>query len=232
MTTHTGPEENSTTLGSERRNSAWPPGKPLTLSQEIRRLTERFKERPVLVSEVLAAVHGRGYDLLLILLSLPFLTPIPLPLLSSVFGTIVLIAGTRLALGQRPWWPAWALNKQLPAKFFPRFLVATSRVISVIEYLVKPRLEFFHDWVLFQRIAGILIALSGALLLLPVPVPLSNFFPALTVALLASGALERDGFFFLGGCVSFCLSVAYFSLLFLGGREAVRGLLPMLGGGS
>jgi hypothetical protein len=204
------------------------PGLPKTLSQEVRALAELFKERPVLLREVVTSVHGRGYDLLLILISLPFLTPITLPLLSTPFGAIVALAGARLALGHKPWWPEYLLSKELPPSFFPRFLRATSKLVSVIEYLVKPRLPVFHDWVMFQRISGLLIALSGLLLLLPVPVPLTNFFPALTVLLLAAGALERDGLFFLAGCVAFFLAVGYFTLLALGGWQAIQRLLPSL----
>jgi hypothetical protein len=204
------------------------PGLPKTLSQEVRALAELFKERPVLLREVVTAVHGRGYDLLLILISLPFLTPITLPLLSTPFGAIVALAGARLALGHKPWWPEYLLGKELPPSFFPRFLRATSKLVSVIEYLVKPRLQVFHDWILFQRISGLLIALSGLLLLLPVPVPLTNFFPALTVLLLAAGALERDGLFFLAGCVAFVLAVAYFTLLALGGWQAIQRFLPSI----
>jgi hypothetical protein len=144
-----------------------------------------------------------------------------LPLLSTPFGLVITFAGMRLALGRKPWWPEWLLQKQIPAKFFPTLLRATSRVIGVIEYLVKPRLQFFHDAMLFQRFAGGLITLSGVFLLLPLPVPFSNFFPALTIVLLASGALERDGLFFLGGCAAFCLSAGYLMLLSVGGVEAI-----------
>jgi hypothetical protein len=45
--------------------------------------------------------------------------------------------------------------------------------------------------------------------LLPLPVPLSNFFPALTIVLLAAGSLENDGIFFLAGAAMFVLAIAY-----------------------
>jgi hypothetical protein len=61
--------------------------------------------------------------------------------------------------------------------------------------------------------------LSGLLLLLPVPIPLTNSFPALTVVLLAAGAMERDGLFFLAGCAAFVVTLAYFGLLALGGAH-------------
>jgi hypothetical protein len=65
---------------------------------------------------------------------------------------------------------------------------------------------------------------SGLLLALPLPIPLTNTFPALTIILVAVGALERDGLFFLAGCVMFAVTVAYFSLLAFGGAHALESL--------
>jgi hypothetical protein len=72
----------------------------ITFSQELRALTERFADRPVRLSAILEATHGRGFNLLLVLISLPFLTPIPVPGLSTLFGLVVAVIGARLALGK------------------------------------------------------------------------------------------------------------------------------------
>ena len=90
-----------------------------------------------------------------------------------------------------------------------------------LEVLLRPRLRFLHEQVLFRRVSGALIMISGLLLLLPLPVPLTNTLPALTVILLASGAMERDGVFFLAGCVMFTVTLAYFGLLAFGGAHIV-----------
>jgi hypothetical protein len=192
------------------------------LSGKLRNLTLQFQDRPVRFGEVVATMQGRSYDLFLILITLPFITPIPLPLLSTPIGLMVVLAGSRLALGQRPWWPQRLLRHELPAQFMTRLLTAATRVLRVLEYLVKPRLAIFHRAVLFQRVSGLLIAGAGLLLLLPIPVPFTNSLPALTVLLLATGALEEDGLFFLAGGGMFLLAVGYFILLAVGGTEVVH----------
>jgi hypothetical protein len=88
-----------------------------------------------------------------------------------------------------------------------------------LEVLLRPRLDFLQERWIYRRIAGTLIMLSGLLLLLPLPIPLSNTLPALTVVLLAAGAMERDGLFFLAGCATFILTLGYFGLLALGGAH-------------
>jgi len=188
-------------------------------SQELRDLARQFADRPARLSELLAATQGRGFSLLLLLVALPFATPIPLPGISLPFGLVISIVGARLALGRRPWLPQTLLQRELPARFFSTVLAATGRLVRGLEVLLRPRLDFLHEQWIYRRIAGTLIMLSGLLLLLPLPVPLSNGLPALTVVLLAAGAIERDGLFFLAGCVMFLLTLVFFGLLAFGGAQ-------------
>lgn len=188
-------------------------------SQELRQLAEQFATRPTRISEILTATQSRGFNLLLLLIGLPFLTPIPLPGFSTPFGLVVLIIGARQAFGRQPWLPEKILQRELPARFIARLLGAASRIVRWLEVLLRPRLTCLHEQWVYRRIAGTLIMLSGLLLLLPLPIPLSNSFPALTVVLLAAGAMERDGLFFLAGCASFTVTLAYFGLLAFGGAH-------------
>ena len=194
-------------------------------SQELHDLSHQFTGRPACLSGILAATEGRGFDLLLLLIGLPFLTPIPLPGLSTPFGVAVLVIGARLALGRQPWLPQKLLRRELPAQFIARVLAAASRAVRWLEVLLRPRLNFLHEQWIYRRIAGTLITLSGMLLLLPLPIPLTNTLPALTVVLLAAGAMERDGLFFLAGCATFVVTLAFFGLLAFGGAHVLDDLL-------
>jgi hypothetical protein len=89
-----------------------------------------------------------------------------------------------------------------------------------MEKLLKPRLLYPEFPAAFQRASGGVILVCGLLLLLPLPVPFSNAFPAFTVILLAAAGLERDGAFFVAGCVQFLLCFGFFGLLALSGSEA------------
>ena len=60
-------------------------------SQELRQLAQEFSARPARISEILEATQGRGFNLLLLLIGMPFLTPIPLPGFSTPFGFVVLL---------------------------------------------------------------------------------------------------------------------------------------------
>ena len=205
---------------------------PEKLSVLLKRLAQEFEERPLTFDELVHSTRGRAYDVLLIFLSLPFLTPIPLPFLSTALGSIMVLIGARLALGQRPWLPKRILQKKIEGKILARLLGTGSRVLQCLEIFLRPRLAFVHTTWVFQRLTGILIVLSGALLLLPLPIPFSNILPAGTVLLLAAGALERDGIFFFAGLLLFAVNVMFFGALAIGGIGAVNWVLQWSGWGD
>jgi hypothetical protein len=195
--------------------------KPLLFSAELLALIERFDDRPVRLAALFEATQGRGVNLLLLLITLPFITPVPLPGFSIPFGVVVALLGTRMALGRKPWLPQRLLARELPPHFLGKFLRAAIRLIRGLEYFLRPRLLFVRNHTVFARIAGLLIAVSGLFLILPLPLPFSNSLPAWTVIFLAAGALGRDGLFFIAGCVSFAISIAFFTLVAFGGAELI-----------
>jgi hypothetical protein len=123
-------------------------------STELQDLAQQFADRPARLAELLAATQDRGFDVLLLPIALPFLTPIPLPDLSTPFGFVVLVIGARLALGRRPWLPATLLQRELPARFIARVLAAASPAVRWLEVLLRPRLDFLHEQWIYRRIAG------------------------------------------------------------------------------
>lgn len=204
-------------------HTARAPGK-VPFSQELRELANRFAERRVQLREILEATKGRGFNLMLVFIALPFITPIPLPGFSIPFGLVAAIIGARLALGKGPWLPKKLLQRELPPRFLTNLLRAASRIVRGLEFFLRPRLAYMNDYFIFRRLAGAIIMLSGLLLLLPLPLPFSNSLPALTILLLAAGALERDGVFFLAGCSIFLVTITYFAFLGLGGAHILDDL--------
>lgn len=101
---------------------------------------------------------------------------------------------------------------------------ATRRLVSWLEYFLKPRLTRVVQWRLIRQSMGAVILCSGMLLLLPLPIPFSNFLPAFTVVLLAAAMLEDDGYVAVVGGGVFLLTLAFFAAIFWGGTEVVEWL--------
>jgi hypothetical protein len=186
---------------------------PRKLSEELAHLQVTFAERTVQLHEVIEVLRGRAYLLLLVLLSLPFCTPIPLPGLSTPFGLVVAFIALRLSLGLKPFLPQRLLNTELPAGFFGKLISFTRRLVGALEKFLRPRWFPVTNTEALRRIHALTIMLSGLVLLLPLPIPFTNTFPAWVIILIACGLLESDGLFVLVGYLVFAVGVAYFFLL-------------------
>ena len=66
--------------------------------------------------------------------------------------------------------------------------------------------------------------ISGVLLTAPIPVPLTNSFPAYAVLFLSLGTLERDGLLVFAGHAFFVISILYFGLIGWVGTEGITTL--------
>lgn len=204
-------------------------GSPPRFSIELARLIDAFGERQVLVRDVVEITQSRGYVFLLLLLTIPFCTPIPLPGLSLPFGLAVAAIGLRLAMGQKPRLPVKVLNTRLPPRFFSNLLKGASRLVRWLEWLLHPRMIPLVRWEPFRQGLGFMIFVSGFLLLLPLPIPFCNGLPACTVILLAASLLEEDGYAAIAGAILFLITLLFFAGLAWGGAELTGWIKDHLG---
>jgi hypothetical protein len=189
------------------------------LSVELADLRLRAGNGPITLREVIQLLGGRAYLLLVLLLALPFITPIPLPGLSTPFGLAIALIALRLSIGQRPWLPQSIQRKELPAGFIAKVFRAAEKILLFLEKFLRPRLTFLTDTPLLRQLHAVLMLAAALALLLPLPIPFTNTFPAWTILLLAAGLLERDGGFVLAGYLVFAAGVLYFVFL---GETAVQ----------
>lgn len=194
---------------------------PRKLSEVLEQLITEFQTRRVSLREVIVVLQGRAYNLLMLLLALPFLLPLPLPGLSSVLGLVIAAIALRLTLGQKPWLPASLLDRELPPKFFPTLLGGARRVLRFLEVMLKPRQLWLTASPLLGQLHAFIILVAALVLLLPLP-PGTNFPPALCIVIMAGGLLERDGRFILAGYLAFALNGVFFALFAIYGERLVR----------
>jgi hypothetical protein len=201
---------------------------PRKLSEEVALLASRSSARPLTLREVIYVLRGRAYLLVVVLLALPFLTPIPLPGLSTPFGLAIAAIALRLALGQRPWLPKKLQRKQLPGDFFARLFRVAERIIRFLEKLLRPRWLVLTETPLLRQLHAVVLLLAALALLLPLPIPFTNSFPAWAILLVAGGLLERDGIAVLLGYVVFVAGVLYFIFLGEAAKELLQALIAWL----
>lgn len=193
-----------------------------TFSSELGQLVARLAGQPASLDDIFEATRGRGYYVVLVLIAAPFVSPLPLPGVSIPFGFAITALGIRLGIDRGPWLPRRLLQRKLAPRFLASVMGAATRLMTMLEIVVRPRWGFVSNHAIFSRIAGLLIAAAGVMLMLPIPLPFSNSLPAWAVLLLSIGALGRDGLFFFLGCGAFLLAVAYFGFIAISGARAVE----------
>ena len=180
------------------------------LSVELAQLRDAFAGRTATLREVIGALGDRAYELIMILLALPFLLPVAVPGMSTPLGFAVAGIAIQLALGRLPWLPQRLLDRPLPAGFLTKVLGVTQGVVKFLERALRPRwlaltggrwLNGLHLFVMFM---------AALLLALPLPIPFTNTLPGWTILLLAAGLVERDGLVILTGYVAMIATIALF----------------------
>lgn len=174
------------------------------------------------LQEVADRTGGRGGYLLLILLCLPFTTPVPLPGVSSVFGAVILWValasggegGLRL--------PRWLGRKVVGSDRLRGVLRASGRLLGWIEKAVKPRGNAWLVTRTSRRMHAALMVWLAVLLMLPLPVPFTNSLPGYSIILVSACLMERDGrVVFVGYLVSLVASI-YVVAALVGGMALIE----------
>jgi len=198
------------------------------LSEELAKLEKKSREQSINLGDVIFLLDERAHTFLLLLLSLPFVQPIPLPGLSTPFGVAIALLGIGFLLGKKPWLPQRLLKTQLPEIFLAPALEGVRRLAQIMEVLLRPRMLFLATNPTMQRLEGLCILVCGLLLSLPLPIPFSNMLPAMTVIVFACSTLGKDGFFYIGGICCFAMTVAFFAVIGLGGAAAMAWIYEWL----
>ncbi|MEK8022790.1 MAG: exopolysaccharide biosynthesis protein [Candidatus Hydrogenedentota bacterium] len=175
------------------------------------------------LGELLDAIGERGYALLVVLFCAIFLSPIPLPGLSTLFGAAVIALGAGLALGAPAWLPASWKIRRVPEKRAIVMLEFAEKILHRAGGWARPRGSWAaHPY--FIRFCGAGIVICGIFLALPMP-PGGNFVPALGCVLLSIAILARDGLFALYGIIVMMLSGAIVAVVSFAAWRAFQMLL-------
>lgn len=213
---------------NEALESISPAVSPRPLSVELAALGVGVSGQPVQLRAILETLQGRAYELLMILLVLPFAVPVSVPGMSTPFGIAIAAIAIQLALARLPWLPRRLLDARLPAGFIGKVLAATQGVVRFLEKFLRRRLPSLTG---SRRVIGLhltSVALAALLLALPLPIPFTNMIPGWAIFLIALGLMERDGLFILAGHVVLVISLAYFAVLGESVRQSLHWALEWL----
>lgn len=214
--------EDSTTV--EFRDSVAP------LGQTLSNLAHSITGERVTVRELLGMVGEQGLLLALMFLALPFLVPVSIPGVSTVFGLVAILISIGVTLNRVPWLPDRLLDRPIDAVRLSQAIERGASMLGRIDRISHPRLQRLTENAAMNRMAGLALLASSILLIIPFGlVPFSNTLPAWAILLLAAGLLQRDGVLILLGYLLLVLTVVYFGALAFGVLTGAQWALRFFG---
>ncbi len=114
---------------------------PERISNALKRVLVAADAGNLTIGQIVDILKGRGVYMIVILLWLPFLSPVSVPGISMPFGFAIAFSGLRIAFGREPWVPDWILRKSLPPRVLEKILKVGIRLHERLERIIKPRLS-------------------------------------------------------------------------------------------
>ncbi len=183
-------------------------------SDVLRDVIASMKGQTVTLRQLLAQMGESGLLLLCGLLSLPFMVPVSIPGVSTVFGGGILLIGIAVTLNRLPWLPSKLADKPLEGDKLAPVLERGVQIISKVDRFIRPRMLFLVTGRVMNRLNGLMLVGGAVLLMLPLSlVPFSNTLPAVAIMCLSLGITQRDGLMVAVGYLFNLLTLIYFGVL-------------------
>lgn len=199
------------------------------LSEQVRSISGHIGSRSPELRELFQSVAPHAYLLLVLVLVVPFLQPIPLPVVSTPVGAVVALLGMQLLVGLPAWLPERLLRVRLAPRTMLLVVATSSRLLGWMERITQPRHTWLALWWPARKVALLTIVVGGLVLMLPPPI--FNIMPAWAVALLVIGLLERDGLVMLAGYGVALVTALYSVAWLVAGVALLEWFRQWMGGG-
>lgn len=190
------------------------PERTETVGEAVARMIASLDTPRVTLREILQRLGDHGSLLLCALLSIPFLLPVSIPGVSTVFGLAILLLSVGIVANRTPWLPARIMDRTLDASALKSVLQRGLGIIERIERLIRQRMETLTRTAFANRVNGTAIFAGAVLLMFPLGlVPFSNTLPAFAILFLSLGMAQRDGLLVIAGYAMLAATAIYFAAL-------------------
>jgi len=188
------------------------PSKP---SVRLRMYVSTVAVAHIAIGDIVRALGDSTPGFVLLVLALPAFIPTGLPIAAPAGAAMMVIGALMMAGRTDITMPSWLAHRRLTRAQFGYLVKFTAPVMAWLERLLTPRLA----WMLKRRqlrIVGIMVALNGLMIFLPIP--FGNSIPAFAVMVMALGMMLGDGVAILSGIlvsmIALLIAIAIVALSF------------------
>ena len=162
------------------------------MSEKLIKAIDEVKDLPeVTLGSIVDRIGDEALLIVSLICIIPFMQPIPIPGLSTLLGFVVLLQGLGMIV----------MGKPLLTQKMRGIKLTTDKIMMIYRAAVRldkftSKISAFKHPAINSRgvhvICGFTIVMSAAFLSLPLPIPFSNFIPALCIFFICAGLLECD----------------------------------------
>ena len=200
----------------------------LTTSKKLLEIREELPDTNITLKQLIEVMSGEGVQFLIIILLAPFLVPASIPGSSSPFGIIIILLELAFLANKTLYVPNFIGSYELSKDTVMKLFEILKKILGYIEKISKPRGQLSTKKYILQFNAIINIILAF-LLFLPLPIPFTDFVPAISMLILSVSTLERDTYLMVLGYVATILSLIYFASVGYMGIEIIIHTLNYIG---
>lgn len=187
------------------------------ISEKICNIAKKVPDEGLSLEEIILLIGEYGVYFTSMILIAPFLFPVSFPGSSTPFSIMIILLNLRIFFSDRTFLPKrigkYHIEKESLLKVF-KFMV---KIIRWLENIFKPRFFKLADYHNIKYINSFIIIIMSILLMFPLPVPLTDFFPAYAILTVTLGTLERDGYaMIVGYCLCIFTMFYFYSLGYIG----------------
>lgn len=197
------------------------------LEETLGRLFAGDRRSVLTLDEFLTGLEGRSYAFAILALNIPNAVPTGIPWLSTITGVPMVLLLLQYFAGR----PSPVLPKSVGRRGMPRgklqdFLQRAARYIRWLESAVHARYEW---WLRGTQRRLLLFAWVANIVVLAVPIPFDNLFPAWAILFFCFALIEDDGVMAMLGWLLTGITAVWTVFLLTVGYAAINALLRAAG---
>ena len=194
-----------------------------SLAENLKSVVTDSGSKNLTIGSFISKIKDQGFGILLMTLAFPSALPVPAPGYSTPFGILLAVLGLQMIVGRNtPWFPQTILQKKVSRQTARKLVNRSTKLLLLVEKWVHPRPPSCFNTIL-KRFWGFLVLIMSVLMILPIP--LTNTFPAMVIFFLGAALSEKDGKIGIITIVIGVLSVWIYALVLLWGFSMASNLV-------
>ena len=196
------------------------------LLETLEQLFAGDRQSLLTLDEFLGGLHGRSYAFAIAALNVPNCIPTGIPWLSTITGLPMVFLLVQFFAGREvPKLPALVGRRGLRRGKLQTFLGRARRSIRWLEDAVHVRHEW---WVSGMPRRALLLAWAANIVILALPIPFDNLFPAWAIMFFCLALIEDDGVMAMLGWLLSVITAVWTIFLLMIGHAAVMAVVATI----